>query len=109
MSKKTKLMDEWKNERWKNYELQNNDIDMFQTYHNTERQWKNLSYYKRYLPKYFSEDERFCWIFEISEKLRLPQIEFCMYRKIVSIVKLKKVPTKTIFTSCTHTKYKKIT
>ncbi len=54
-----KLTNEWKNEPWKNYELQNKCICMFQTYHDTDRQWKNFHDYKRYLPKDFLEDGRF--------------------------------------------------
>ncbi len=48
-------------EKWemKKYELQNNGIDVFQNYHDTDRQWKKFRVYKRYLPKDFLEDGRF--------------------------------------------------
>ncbi len=50
-----KLTNKWKNEPWKNYELQNEGILVFQKYHDTDRQWKKFRDYKRYLPKDFLE------------------------------------------------------
>ncbi len=93
-----KLTNQWKNEKWKNYELQNEGICVFQKYHDTDRQWKNIVYTKDAFQKIFWKMEDFSryfgWNFEISEKLQLTQIIFMYVQKNYS--------------NCTHAKnYKK--